>query len=117
VIAQSEPRFTQNVDIVLRQEAIANCLPMFLAALSQSDFIFDQSGVSTAIKSKKMFQLFDSAESLKLNVYPRELIPGELARSSRKSLRASCYRSPLAPMRSFLSLFGSAKVVERVAKT
>ena len=28
-----------------------------------------------------MFQLFDSVESLKLDMYPREMIPGELSRS------------------------------------
>lgn len=28
-----------------------------------------------------MFQLFDSVESLKLDIYPRERIPGELGRS------------------------------------
>jgi hypothetical protein len=29
-----------------------------------------------------MFQLLDSVEALKLDIYPRELIPGELARSN-----------------------------------
>lgn len=29
-----------------------------------------------------MFQLFDMAEALKIDVYPRELVPGELDRST-----------------------------------
>ena len=29
-----------------------------------------------------MFQLFDSEEALKLDIYPREMIPGELQRSA-----------------------------------
>ncbi len=31
--------------------------------------------------SDSMFQLLDRVESLKLDIYPRELIPGELSRS------------------------------------
>lgn len=31
-----------------------------------------------AVDQKQMFQLLDSQEALKLDVYPRELIPGEL---------------------------------------
>jgi hypothetical protein len=33
-----------------------------------------------------MFQLLDSVEALKLDIYPRELIPGELARSNTLEL-------------------------------
>ena len=29
-----------------------------------------------------MFQLFDMSEALKIDVYPRELVPGELDRST-----------------------------------
>jgi len=46
-----------------------------------SDFLFDETAIRIAVDKRQMFQLLDSAEALKLDIYPRELIPGELARS------------------------------------
>lgn len=38
------------------------------------------------MKKKRRFRLFDAAESLKLDMYPREMIPGELSRSTTVEL-------------------------------
>ncbi len=38
------------------------------------------------MESGDLFQLLDKSESLKLDVYPRELIPGELQRSEHLEL-------------------------------
>ena len=80
-VAYGEPRLTQDIDMVLQNESTQRHLDKLLSALEQSDFIFDSLAVETAVKNKKMFQLFDSVESLKLDMYPREMIPGELGRS------------------------------------
>jgi hypothetical protein len=81
-IAYSEPRFTQDIDIVVDNVAIAKHLDSFIASLRSSDFLFDEVLVRTAVESRRLFQLIDSVEALKLDIYPRELIPGELDRSN-----------------------------------
>jgi len=80
-IAYGEPRMTQDIDIVIDNGAIAERLEQFLQSLSQSDFMFDEGSIRTAVSKGQMFQLLDMRESLKLDVYPRELIPGEIGRS------------------------------------
>ena len=85
-VAYSEPRMTQDIDIVVSNERLTNKLEQVLAAFETSDFIFDERSIQIAVESRKMFQLLDSAESLKLDVYPRELIAGELDRSQEIEL-------------------------------
>jgi len=80
-IAYGEPRMTQDVDLVIDNRAVSRQLEPFLEALRRTDFLFDETAVRTAVDQKQMFQLLDSQEALKLDVYPRELIPGELQRS------------------------------------
>jgi hypothetical protein len=81
-IAYSEPRMTQDVDIVIDNAAIANQLDSFIRSLQESEFIFDEAALRRAVDKKQMFQLLDSVEALKLDIYPRELVPGELNRSN-----------------------------------
>lgn len=76
-----EPRLTQDIDIVVDNSALAGCLDDFLASLEQSDFLFDASAIRSGVEDHGMFQLLDSVETLKLDMYPRELVPGELDRS------------------------------------
>lgn len=76
-----EPRLTQDIDIVIDNKATRNSLTRFLESLEGSDFLFDAESVHNAVADEGMFQLLDAQESLKLDVYPRELIPGELSRS------------------------------------
>ena len=80
-IVYGEPRMTQDVDIVIDNQAVSRQLESFLRALDRTDFLFDEAAVRAAVKQKQMFQLLDTKEALKLDVYPRELIPGELQRS------------------------------------
>ena len=85
-IAYGEPRMTQDVDIVIDNRAIATQLASFIDALRESDFLFDETAVRAAVDRKQVFQLLDSVEALKLDLYPRELIPGELERSNTLEL-------------------------------
>jgi hypothetical protein len=72
---------TQDIDIVIDNDAALGCVDKLLASLANSDFLFDEASVRSAIETKQMFQLLDRVEILKLDLYPREMIPGELQRS------------------------------------
>lgn len=79
--AYGEPRMTQDIDIVVENAGLSSQLDAFLDALRRSDFLFDEQSIRQAVQSKGMFQLFDGIEALKLDLYPRELVAGELSRS------------------------------------
>ena len=81
-MAYGEPRMTQDIDIVISNEAVTGCLDLFLESLSQSDFIKNDQAIRNAVASKGLFQLLDDIELLKLDIYPRELVEGELQRSA-----------------------------------
>jgi len=81
-VAYGEPRMTQDVDVVVENAAMARAIEPFIAAATQADFLLDAETVRRAVADKSMFQLFDMAEALKIDVYPRELVPGELDRST-----------------------------------
>jgi hypothetical protein len=76
-----EPRMAQEIDLVVDPQGLGDHQASFLASIARSDFLFNAYEISSAIKQGSMFQLLDRIESLKLDLYPRELIPGELARS------------------------------------
>ncbi|MFO0939304.1 MAG: nucleotidyl transferase AbiEii/AbiGii toxin family protein [Pirellulales bacterium] len=79
--AYGEPRLTQDIDIVISPAVARAKLDQLLEQLSQSDFMFSETAVRSAILTGELFQLLDNTESLKLDLYPRELIAGELDRS------------------------------------
>ena len=85
-IYYGEPRLTQDIDVVIDNQQVSSNLETFLRSLGSSDFIHNTDSVREAIESKGMFQLLDSVESLKLDIYPRELVPGELDRSVHESV-------------------------------
>ena len=80
-VLYGEPRLTQDIDIVVDNQALTDRLDFFLASLDESDFLFDAASLRQAVEQRGMFQLFDNVEALKLDIYPRELIAGELDRS------------------------------------
>jgi len=81
-IAYGEPRMTQDVDVVVENSAIARAMESFIAAAEQAGFLLDAASIRRAVADRSMFQLFDMSEALKIDVYPRELVPGELDRST-----------------------------------
>lgn len=80
-VAYGEPRMTQDVDMVIDNHAVVQQLESFLESLHSSDFVYDEETIRSAVSGSRMFQLLDSVEVMKLDMYPRELIPGELERS------------------------------------
>ncbi len=80
-ILYGEPRMTQDIDLVVDPRGIRPQLAVFLDNLRESDFLYDADSLRAAVMQGTMFQLFDKVEALKLDLYPRELIEGELDRS------------------------------------
>jgi Nucleotidyl transferase AbiEii toxin, Type IV TA system len=79
--AYGEPRLTQDIDIVVSPFVAKQRVEQLIKELSTADFWFTESSIRQAIRENDLFQLLDKSESLKLDIYPRELIPGELKRS------------------------------------
>lgn len=79
--AYGEPRLTQDIDIVVAPDVARNRIDDLIAQLVCSDFLFTERVVRQSVQCGDLFQLLDKTESLKLDIYPRELIAGELQRS------------------------------------
>ena len=79
--AYGEPRMTQDIDVVVDPVQAKSVLDDLIRSLTESDFMFDEPSIRKAVQRGSLFQLLDENESLKLDIYPRELIAGELSRS------------------------------------
>lgn len=90
-VLYGDPRMTQDIDIVVENETLADQLEPFFSMLGESDFLFDASSVRNALEKRELFQLFDNVEALKLDIYPRELIAGELDRSCQVEVFAGVH--------------------------
>jgi hypothetical protein len=80
-IAYGDPRTTQDVDLVVDVERLRECLPELLQRLKQNQFLLNEETICQAVRLRKQFQLLDLISTLKLDMYPRELVPGELDRT------------------------------------
>jgi hypothetical protein len=89
--AYGEPRLTQDIDIVVSPEVARIRIDDLMEQLACSDFLFTERVLRQAVQSGNLFQLLDKTESLKLDIYPRELIPGELQRSQTMELFAGVF--------------------------
>ncbi len=68
------------------RERLAAVVDEFLAALSGAGFIFGEATVRRSIASGGMFQLLEPEEVVKLDLYTRCLLLGELDRSVRAEI-------------------------------
>lgn len=89
--AYGEPRLTQDIDIVVSPSVVTKRVDDLIAQLTRSDFLFTENVVRQSVQSGDLFQLLDKSQSLKLDIYPRELIPGELQRSQAMELFAGVF--------------------------
>lgn len=85
-VAYGEPRLTQDLDLVLDPEPVRASPSQLLAALSEAGFHFGEETARLAIETGQMFQLLDVDRVIKLDLYVRCLVPGELDRSVRTEL-------------------------------
>lgn len=81
--AYGEPRMTQDIDVVVDPVQSKVKVDDILASLANSDFMYHEATVRQAIDQGGLYQLLDRVECLKLDIYPRELIPGELSRTEQ----------------------------------
>ncbi|REJ94739.1 MAG: hypothetical protein DWQ34_08375 [Planctomycetota bacterium] len=77
----AEPRLTQDADLVVDPVQLQAHLDRFLEAIHQLGCLADAATIREAVSRKRMFQVVDPQEALKIDFYPRELVPGELDRS------------------------------------
>jgi hypothetical protein len=80
-VAYGEPRMTQDLDLVLAWRAVREHRDAFLDALTASGFLVELPSARQAVDEKRMFQILDLEQALKLDLYPEASIPGELDRS------------------------------------
>jgi hypothetical protein len=80
-VAWGEPRMTQDIDIVIDRVGATANIERLVSEIQSAGYFADEQGIRNAIHGGKPFQLLDQVEVLKLDVYPRELVPGELSRS------------------------------------
>ena len=81
LVAYSEPRMTQDINIVLDPNQLLPQIDRFAIEIGCERFMFEEPAIRTAVKNRKRIQLLDLDRILKLDFYPRELIPGELDRT------------------------------------
>ena len=77
---------TQDVDLVLDPDRLLEVEDEFLGALANAGFHFGETTARQAIASRQRFQLLDVDQIIKLDLYVRCLIPGELDRSVRTEI-------------------------------
>lgn len=75
-----EPRFTQDIDLVLALSSQEEEISRFIEMLSDQ-FILDDVAIAQAIRQRKLFQALDEETMIKVDFHIGESIPGELKRS------------------------------------
>lgn len=80
-VAYGDPRMTQALDMVVDNDQLTEAVDAMVPALDQSDFLIEERVFREAVHRRDQFQLFDNVACLKIDVYPRQLIAGELDRS------------------------------------
>lgn len=80
-VIYGDPRLTQDVDFVVDPERVQQIESTLLAALEEERLQISRGMASAAIRNGGMFQALDVEEVIKIDIYVRCLIPGELDRS------------------------------------
>ena len=86
--AYGEPRMTQDIDVVIDPIAAQASLNALVKSITESEFMFNEGAMRRAVGAGDLFQLLDETECLKLDIYPREMIRGELDRSEQLEIFA-----------------------------
>jgi len=81
-----EPRFTQDIDVVIRV-AIGQTLNQLVQALAQK-FIVDADAIADAVLRKGIFQALHEESMIKVDFHVGEAIRGELDRSHSEEILA-----------------------------
>jgi hypothetical protein len=76
-----EPRYTQDIDLVVDPEAFQDQFEPLIGEFERLGYMVNRAVVRDALERGRAFQLLHERELLKVDIYPRELVPGELARA------------------------------------
>ena len=77
----SEPRYTQDADLVVHREDLQPILDSLIDDFESAGYLLERAVIRQAVENGRQFQLFHTRELLKIDFYPRELVPGELDRA------------------------------------
>jgi hypothetical protein len=77
----AEPRLTQDADLVVDPIRLRERLEPFIKDLVQLGYVANAATIRDAVSRGRQFQIIDSQECLKIDLYPRELVEGSLDRS------------------------------------
>jgi hypothetical protein len=83
VFYYGEPRFTQDIDLVIRLSADRPEAKLLLDRLCQTHFIHVPTALQ-AIREKGLFQAIDQTTLVKIDFHVGEKIPGELDRTANR---------------------------------
>lgn len=79
-ICYGEPRFTQDIDLVVKLAPGGEELSQLLEKCA-IDFLFDEVAIREIVAQKGIFQMLDQETMIKVDFHVGEAIPGELARA------------------------------------
>jgi len=77
----SEPRYTQDADLVVDRDSLLEHLDDCIAQFMSLSYLLNEQEVQQAVKRGRMFQIIHTVEMLKIDFYPKELVEGELSRA------------------------------------
>ncbi len=78
-----EPRFTQDIDVVVDCAGRGTTASEFIGVLSE-EFVVSEEAIVEAIRTGQLFQAIDRETLIKVDLHTMPLIPGELDRSARR---------------------------------
>ncbi|MBN1346784.1 MAG: nucleotidyl transferase AbiEii/AbiGii toxin family protein [Phycisphaerae bacterium] len=80
-----EPRFTQDIDVVIDCRGRASTAAMLLEVLSE-EFVLSEEALRDAVRTGELFQAIDQQTLVKVDFHTAPRIPGELNRSVTQPL-------------------------------
>ena len=80
-IAYGDPRTTQDVDFVIDAGAVRERVATVIDLCRSGQFLLSEPTIREAVRTQRQFQLIDSVSTLKIDLYPRELVAGSIERS------------------------------------
>jgi hypothetical protein len=80
-----EPRFTQDLDLVIDLAVNRRETTELIARLSQS-YLITKEVAMHAVKERRLFQVIDNLSMIRIDFHVGEKIPGELSRSTQQEM-------------------------------
>lgn len=87
-VTHGEPRYTQDADAVIDPDVARRKSGPIVKSLEAADYFLNAETVRDAIARGRQFQLLDNADVLKIDVYPHELVNGEVSRAVMREVFA-----------------------------